>query len=432
MDWNITPAKTLSGEIIVPPDKSISHRAIMFGSLAKGGMAVNNFLSGEDCLRTLNAFKEMGIEITMEENNKVIIHGKGLRGLKKPAGELYMGNSGTSMRLISGILAGQEFTTILTGDESLSKRPMARVIKPLKLMGAQIEAVDGGDHAPLRVTGRGTKLSAIEYNMPMASAQVKSCVLLAGMYADGETSIVEPFKSRDHTERLLSYFGAEMRVDGLRVTIVPDKELRAKDITIPGDISSAAFFIVAGLIVEGAHIILKNVGLNGTRVGIINVLKRMHADINVLPASIEFEPYGNIEIRFSELKGTTVEREEIPLLIDEVPILLVAGSMAEGETLIKGTGELKVKETDRVKSMMYNLREMGVSIREEGDTLIVTGKKNRILNNSSKLESFGDHRTAMSMAISALVSKGECVIHDTACVDTSYPNFLTDLSRIKS
>ncbi|HPS20006.1 MAG TPA: 3-phosphoshikimate 1-carboxyvinyltransferase [Candidatus Omnitrophota bacterium] len=427
MEWKIGPAAKLKGEITVPPDKSISHRAVMFGSIAKGAMTVRNFLRGGDCLSTLGVFKAMGVDASIR-GNEVHIKGNGLRGLSAPAGPVDLGNSGTSMRIIPGIIAGQDFSVVFTGDPSLSKRPMARIMKPLRQMGVEIDAIEGGEHAPLKITGKGRKLKAIKYDLPVASAQVKSCVLSAGLYADGTTIVTEPFQSRDHTERMLKYFGAGLKCNGLSTEITGGRELWAKDIDVPGDISSAAFFMVAGVIVEGSDVVLKNVGMNPTRRGIIDVLERMGARLDILDLRESVEPTADIRVRYSALKGCRVEAREIPLLIDEIPIILVAASVAEGRTVIEGIGELKVKETDRVKSMTTNLAKMGARLFSEGELLIAEGGVKRFAH--SVFESYGDHRTAMSAAVASLISDGENFIKDTACVDTSYPDFMKDLHKL--
>jgi 3-phosphoshikimate 1-carboxyvinyltransferase len=430
MDWKIKPAKGgLKGELNVPPDKSISHRAVMFGSLCSGELNVRNFLFGEDCMRTLESFKAMGVRIEREDNN-LTIYGKGLKGLTPPKEALYLGNSGTTMRIMSGVLAAQDFTSILSGDESLSVRPMKRIMEPLSLMGATIDAVEGGDHPPLKIKGAGESLRSIDYKTPVASAQVKSCILAAGLYAKGKTSVTEPFPSRDHTERMLEYFQADIKREHLRTEITGGKELTAKDINVPGDISSAAFIIAAGLIVKGSKLTLRNVGLNRTRIGAIEVLKRMGGKIEVVNVSDGVEPIGDIEVEYSPLKGTVIEESEMPLLIDEVPILAVSAAMAEGETRIKGIAELKVKETDRVESIRENLSRMGVETQEEDNQLMIPGGIEKF--QAGRLVSFEDHRTAMSMAVAALASDGECLVRDTECVNTSYPNFLEDLQKISS
>ncbi|MEA3489184.1 MAG: 3-phosphoshikimate 1-carboxyvinyltransferase [Candidatus Omnitrophota bacterium] len=427
MDWKIKKAAGgLKGELTVPPDKSISHRAVMFAAISGGSCRVRNFLFSEDCMRTLEAFRAMGVNIEKEDDS-VIIHGRGLKGLKEPPGELYLGNSGTTMRIISGILAGQSFSTRLTGDESLSKRPMLRIKDPLLEMGADIDTFNG-NFPPVSIRGRKGPLKAIDYKTSVASAQVKSCILAAGLYADGQTSITEPFQSRDHTERMLEYFSADIEREGLTTRIKGLKELAPKDIRVPGDISSAAYFIVGGSIVKGSDLVIKNAGLNSTRRGLITVLERMGADIELLDVRGDVEPAGDIRVRSSDLKGTVVEAEEIPLLIDEVPVLMIAAVMAEGRTEIKGISELKVKESDRIKSMRDNFLKLDVDIHEEGNSLVIYGGV-KVFSPAS-LKSFGDHRIAMSMAVAALVSGGDCSVCDTECVDTSYPGFLADLEKV--
>jgi len=427
MDWKIRRSGIVRGEITVPPDKSISHRAIMFGSLASGTVKVDRFLRSEDCLSTLDAFRALGVDMD-DRGETITIKGRGVSGLKAPGGPVYLGNSGTSMRIMSGILAGQDFTTILTGDGSLNKRPMRRVMEPLRCMGAQIEAVEGGDHAPLRIKGSAGCLKPVDYSSGVASAQVKSCVLAAGIYADGLTSFTEPFQSRDHTERMLEYFSADISRRGLTTSIKGPGRLEARDIAVPGDISSAAFFIIAALLAGESELLLRNVGLNPTRMGVINVLKRMGASIEVLDEKDGLEPAADLRVSASHLKGTVVSDEEIPLLIDEIPILTVAASMAEGETEIRGVAELKVKETDRVKSMVDNLREAGAELYENKDSLFIKGGVEKF--RAAEFKSFKDHRTAMSMAVAALNSAGESAIRDVGCVNTSYPDFIHDLNAV--
>lgn len=429
MDWTIKKSsKGLEGELIVPPDKSISHRAVMFGSIARGKLRARNFLFGEDCMRTLEAFKAMGVGIRAE-GSSVIIEGKGLKGLASPGSDLYLGNSGTTMRVISGILAGQDFPVRLTGDESLSSRPMKRIVDPLLDMGANITS--SGGVPPLEINPHRGALKAISYTTPVASAQVKSCILAAGLYAEGTTKVTEPYQSRDHTERILEYFSASVKRDNLTTSIDGLKELTARDVEVPGDISSASYFIVAALLVKGSDILLKNVGINSTRKGIINVLGRMGADIELSEVRGDFEPMADIRVKTSGLKGTVVEKEEIPLLIDEVPVLIIASLKAEGQTRIEGVEELKVKESDRVKSMTDNLKKAGIHIIEEEDgAIIIPGGLEEVP--ACSFESFGDHRIAMSMAVGALFSSSECSIRDTECASTSYPDFLKDLEALSS
>ncbi len=427
MDWKIKKAqKGLKGELRVPPDKSISHRAVMFSSIARGKCRIDNFLFGEDCMRTYEAFLAMGVSIT-RKHNAVVVKGDGLKGLKAPAGALYMGNSGTSMRIMSGILAGQDFATELTGDESLSKRPMGRIVEPLRSMGANIETAGDG-RPPIKIAPAGGPLKAVTYNTPVASAQVKSCVLSAGLYADGTTALTEPFQSRNHTEKMLEYFSAEIEREGLTTRVTGGKELVPKDLSVPGDVSSAAFFIVGALLVEGSNLVLRGVGLNPTRTGLISVLKRMGAKIDILDLRGESEPSGDLRALYSPLEGTIVKPSEIPLLIDEIPVLIIAAVTASSPTEIQGISELRVKESDRVRSMTENLSKLGVEMMEKGDSLIIYGGKKTFT--SAVLDSFGDHRIAMSMAVASLISDDGCTIRDTDCVNTSYPDFPGHLAKV--
>jgi len=433
----IKPVKRINGIITVPPDKSISHRAIMFGSLAYGVTKVKNFLAAEDCLNTIKAFQAMGIRIKVKskkvkgknknlscEIHNLEIYGKGLRGLKKPDKDIYCGNSGTAMRLLSGILSGQDFKAILTGDESLTKRPMARIAAPLRLMGAEIQ----GDFPPLII--HGGNLNPIDYVSPVASAQVKSCILLAGLYANGTTSVVEPLKSRDHTERMLRLFNVKIKESGLKVSIKGNQQLKAIDIEVPADISSAAFFIIAALIVKGSKLKIKSVGLNPTRTGILDVLKQMGAKIKIVKKSGNInEPMADMIIESSSLKAVTIESKMMPRLIDELPIIMIAATQAEGITRIMGAKELRVKETDRIKSMASGLIQMGADITVHEDNIFIKGPT---MLKGATLNSFGDHRTAMSFAVAGLIAEGSTVVEDTSCVLTSFPNFndiLSDISQ---
>ncbi|MFA6636053.1 MAG: 3-phosphoshikimate 1-carboxyvinyltransferase [Candidatus Omnitrophota bacterium] len=428
MDWDIKGrGKALKGETVVPPDKSISHRAVMFGAICRGKLRIKNFLFAEDCMRTFQAFRELGCDIE-REGDDVLVSGKGLKGLKAPDKELYLGNSGTTMRIISGIIAGAGISAVLTGDASLSARPMARITIPLGEMGFSISTMNG-DLPPVKIEKGHGPIRPIDYRTPVASAQVKSCVLAAGLYAPGVTSVTEPFQSRDHTERMLRYFSAGIERCGLTTRVTGRKELAGRDVDVPGDISSAAFFIVASSVIEGSQVILRNVGLNPTRTGIIKVMTRMGADIEVLDKREGVEPKGDIRIRSSELKGTVISQEEIPLLIDEVPALIVAALKARGETLIEGISELKVKESDRVKCMSENLKRMGYEISESRGALIVPGAGQTLL--SAELDSYGDHRIAMSMAVAALLAEGESRVKNTSCVDTSYPGFMSHLNALR-
>lgn len=414
----------LHGEITVPGDKSISHRAVMFGSLAKGTTRITHFLEGADCLSTISCFRKMGIDIE-NNNGEILVHGKGLRGLSSPTDILDVGNSGTTTRLISGILAGQNFVSELTGDDSIQSRPMKRIMTPLLSMGADITSIKGNNCVPLRIAGH--PLKAIHYDSPVASAQVKSCVLLAGMYSDGVTSVTEPVLSRNHTEIMLNYFGAQVTSEGTTASIVPEPSLHAREITVPGDISSAAYFIAAGLLVPGSEILLKNVGINPTRDGLLRVCKDMGADITMLNVNMDGEPTADLLVRTSSLHGTTVGGEIIPTLIDEIPMIAVMAAFAEGTTIIKDAKELKVKESDRILVMAKNLSRMGADITPTDDGMIIHGGKPL---HGAGIDSYLDHRVAMSFAIAGLLCDGPLSIKGGDCVKISYPEFYEDLYRL--
>ena len=414
----------LHGEITVPGDKSISHRAVMFGSLAKGTTRIIHFLEGADCLSTISCFRKMGIDIE-NNNGEILVHGKGLRGLSSPTDILDVGNSGTTTRLISGILAGQNFVSELTGDNSIQSRPMKRIMTPLLSMGADITSIKGNNCVPLRIAGH--PLKAIHYDSPVASAQVKSCVLLAGMYSDGVTSVTEPVLSRNHTEIMLNYFGAQVTSEGTTASIVPEPSLHAREITVPGDISSAAYFIAAGLLVPGSEILLKNVGINPTRDGLLRVCKDMGADITMLNVNMDGEPTADLLVRTSSLHGTTVGGEIIPTLIDEIPMIAVMAAFAEGTTIIKDAKELKVKESDRILVMAENLSRMGADITPTDDGMIIHGGKPL---HGAEIDSYLDHRVAMSFAIAGLLCDGPLSIKGGDCVKISYPEFYEDLYRL--
>ena len=393
----------------------------MFGSLAEGTTRISNFLEGADCLSTISCFRKMGINI---ENTKgeILVHGKGLHGLSAPAETLDVGNSGTTTRLISGILAGQDFVSELTGDASIQKRPMKRIMTPLSQMGADIISLGGNGCAPLKISGK--KLHAIHYNSAVASAQVKSCVLLAGMYSDGITRVTEPVLSRNHTEIMLNYFGADVTSEGTTASIKPDPSLYGREILVPGDISSAAYFIAAGLLVPNSEILLKNVGINPTRDGILRVCKAMGADITLLNETTEGEPTADLLIRSSALHGTTVEGAIIPTLIDELPMIAVMAAFAEGTTVIRDAQELRVKESDRIQVMTENLRKMGADIQATEDGMIIHGGKPL---HGAEIDSHLDHRVAMSFAVAGLLSEGTLSIKNGECVNISYPEFYSDL-----
>ena len=417
--------EALKGEVTIPGDKSISHRAVMFGALAKGTTKISHFLEGADCLSTISCFRKMGIEIehTKEE---ILVRGKGLHGLISPTETLDVGNSGTTTRLISGILAGQDFSSRLDGDDSIRTRPMNRIITPLTLMGADITSQKGNGCAPLMIHGK--NLHAIHYDSPVASAQVKSCVLLAGMYGDGITSVTEPFLSRNHTEIMLNYFGAKVSSAGTTASIEPEPVLNGREIKVPGDISSAAYFIAAGLLTPGSEILLKNVGINPTRDGMLRVCKAMGADITLLNASTEGEPTADLLIRTSSLHGTTVEGEIIPTLIDEIPMIAVMAAFAEGTTVIKDAQELKVKESDRIAVVTEGLKRMGADIQPTDDGMIIHGGKPL---HGAEINSYLDHRIAMSFAVAGTICDGTLTIKDGDCVKISYPEFYEDLYSLE-
>lgn len=412
---------SLHGELTVPGDKSISHRAVMFGSLAKGTTRITHFLEGADCLSTISCFRKMGIEIENSQG-EILVHGKGLHGLSAPTGILDVGNSGTTTRLISGILAGQDFVSELTGDASIQSRPMKRIMTPLLSMGADITSIRGNNCVPLRIAGH--PLKGIHYDSPVASAQVKSCVLLAGMYSDSITSVTEPVLSRNHTELMLNYFGAKVTSQGTTASIQPEPELYAREITVPGDISSAAYFIAAGLLMPGSEILLKNVGINPTRDGLLRVCKAMGADITALNVCTEGEPTADLLVRSSTLHGTTVGGEIIPTLIDEIPMIAVMAAFAQGTTVIRDAQELKVKESDRIAVMAENLSLMGVDITPTEDGMIIHGGKPL---HGAVIDSHLDHRIAMSFAVAGLLCDGPLSIKGGDCVNISYPEFYEDL-----
>ena len=414
----------LKGEITVPGDKSISHRGIMLGALANGTTSITNFLKGADCLSTISCFQKMGIEIE-ETENEILVHGKGLHGLSAPKEILDAGNSGTTTRLISGILAGQNFSCDLTGDASIQKRPMKRIMTPLSMMGADITSVHNNGCAPLHI--KGAPLKGISYQSPVASAQVKSCVLFAGLYADGKTSVTEPFLSRNHSELMLSSFGAFVQTCGTTATIEPEPVLTAQKVEVPGDISSAAFFIAAGLLIPGSELLIKNVGINPTRDGILRVCKQMGANLELLNTRTQCgEPVADILVKHSELNGTVIEGDLIPTLIDELPVIAVMAACANGEKIIRNAEELKVKESNRLEIIVHHLSEMGCDITGTEDGMIIRGGKSL---HGAVLDSHLDHRIAMSFAVAGLVADGETEITNADCVNISYPGFYRDLLR---
>ena len=429
-------ASGIRGEYLPPGDKSISHRLVMLGALADGVSEFSHFLEADDCLRTIKAFQAMGVGFggTDQEKTKPVevgstlkVRGVGLRGLSKPLQELDLGNSGTTMRLLLGILAGQPFEVRLTGDSSLARRPMRRVTDPLRKMGAQIRGRDEGNYAPLVI--QGGHLNGIRWKNEVASAQVKSALLLAGLYAEGETSVEEPILSRDHTERLLKLFRVPIQISGRIASIRKTEKLSPIQFDVPGDFSSAAFFMVAACLLPGSDLVIRRVGLNPTRIGLLNVLKSMGADLTIEAAQNEEEPVGSIRVKSSKLKGVTIKKEAIPTMIDELPILMVACSLAQGTSVIQGAEELRVKETDRIYSMASGLSAIGAKALERSDGCVIEGVSEF---KGGAVSSFGDHRTAMSFLIANLRSKQEVTVQDVDCIKTSYPGFQEDLNRLYS
>ncbi|QOH66719.1 3-phosphoshikimate 1-carboxyvinyltransferase [Bacillus amyloliquefaciens] len=417
---------SLNGEIHIPGDKSISHRSVMFGALAEGTTTVKNFLPGADCLSTIACFRKMGVSIE-QNGSDVTIYGKGIDALCEPDSLLDVGNSGTTIRLMLGILAGRPFHSTVAGDESIAKRPMKRVTEPLKQMGAAIDGRADGGFTPLSV--RGGQLKGIDYVSPVASAQIKSAVLLAGLQAEGTTTVTEPHKSRDHTERMLNAFGAELAETETSASITGGQKLRGADIFVPGDISSAAFFLAAGAVVPGSRIVLKNVGLNPTRTGMIDVLKQMGASLEVIPSEADSaEPYGDLVIETSDLKAAEIGGEIIPRLIDEIPIIALLATQAEGTTVIKDAAELKVKETNRIDTVVSELRKIGADIEPTEDGMKIHGKKT--LAGGADVSSHGDHRIGMMLGIASCLTEEPIDIRDTEAIHVSYPTFFEHLDQL--
>jgi 3-phosphoshikimate 1-carboxyvinyltransferase len=423
-DWKIRRAPTIQTELEVPGDKSISHRAVMLASMSNGVCVIKGFLPSEDCMSTVNAMRALGVEIEIADETTLIVHGR-RRDFKKPRQAIDCGNSGTTMRLLAGVLAGLPFTTRLVGDASLSRRPMDRIMKPLEMMGAKITAEGKNTRPPLVIEG--APLRPIHYVSPVASAQVKSAVLLAGLSAKGKTSVTEPTQSRDHTENMFEYFLVRPQRQGLTVSIFGEQTPESRDFQVPGDISSAAFWLVAAAAQPRSHLLIKNVGLNRTRTGVLAVLLRMGAHVAEIVGSEEAEPMGTIEMKGERLRGTEIKGAEIPNVIDEIPILAVAAALAVGRTVISDAGELRVKETDRLAAVATNLRAMGAHVAETEDGLTIDGG---FPLQGARLESFGDHRIAMAFAIAGLFAEGETVIADTDCVNTSYPGFYATLDGL--
>lgn len=427
-DLVICPSNGLRGEITLPGDKSLSHRAVLLSSIADEKTCIEGFLTGDDTMNTALAVQAMGVEIEGLGTDRLIVYGRGLEGLREPERVLDLGNSGTGMRLIAGLLSAQDFFSILTGDKYLCKRPMGRIVEPLRRMGAVIDGRSSGRLAPLAIRGAGGRLRPINYTSPVASAQVKSAILLAGLYANGFTSISEPHKSRDHTERMLGFFGVAVEEDGLRVGLKGRQRLRPKGILrIPADISSAAFFMVAASIVPGSDIVIKNVGINPTRTGIIDILLSMGAEIAIESRREEGgEPVADIRVRYNRLKAATISGDLVPRAIDEIPVLSVAAAYAEGTTVIRDATELRVKESDRIAVMASELRKMGAVVREHPDGMEIDGSERL---RGAACESHGDHRVAMSIAIAGLAATGETRIKDAGWISTSFPGFETLLRR---
>lgn len=419
----IQPCGPLHGEITVPGDKSISHRAVMLGALANGTTHITGFLMGEDCLSTIDCFRKMGVSIDVSDK-EVVVEGVGLHGLTAPECELYTGNSGTTTRLLSGILAGQSFTSTMNGDATIQRRPMGRVMKPLREMGASIEGKDD-NFCPL--TMHPSELHGIEYRLPVASAQLKSAILLAGLYAEGQTTVIEPAPSRDHTERMFRALGVEIETNGNAITLNPPEDLHAVDIAVPSDISSAAYFLVAGAIVPGSELTIKNVGVNPTRTGIIDVLRDMGADITESNFREEAEPVCDLTVRYSRLHGTEIGGAIIPRLIDELPVIAVAAAFAEGETVIRDAQELKVKESNRIASMVAELSKAGVDVEETDDGMIVRGGEKP---HGASFETYKDHRIAMSLAILGLAAEDASRIDEPEVVAISYPDFFGTIEKL--
>jgi 3-phosphoshikimate 1-carboxyvinyltransferase len=424
----ISKAKRFKGEFSPPPDKSVSHRAVIFSSLSRGKSVIRNLLKAEDPVSTINAFRALGVGID-DRGEEVVVNGKGIHGLTEPINVIDCGNSGTTIRMLSGVLSGNPFFSVLTGDESLRKRPMARVINPLREMGARIMARAEDRYPPVVI--RGGNLRPVKYSMPVASAQVKSAILLAGLYAEGETEITEPVKSRDHSERMLPAFGARVTAEGLRVSIKGGAELTGTDIHVPGDFSSAAFFIVGALLIRDSDIAIRNAGINPTRIGLLGALEKMGAKIAMSNIrELSGEPVADIRCTGgAELRAIEITKGEIPALIDEFPILCVAATQAEGITTIRGAGELRVKESDRIKSMATELRKMGAEVEEFEDGLSIKGRSTL---RGAEVESYGDHRIAMAMAIAGLVAEGTTGIHGIGAVNISFPGFFDIIRKMTS
>ena len=426
MELVLEKINKLRGNIYVPGDKSISHRSLILGSIAQGETRIYNFLNSLDCLKTLECMQALGVKIELDENNSVKIKGKGLYGLQEAKGILDVGNSGTTIRLLTGLLGGQSFYSVLSGDDSIRRRPMKRVIEPLRLMGADIGGRKGGQFAPLSI--RGNKLNPLHYTLPVASAQVKTALLLAGLYTIGETVVKEPLPTRDHTERMLEIMQADIKISPPEIKVMGGKELKGTDIFVPGDISSAAYFIAAASILKDSQIIIKQVGINPTRTGIIEILKKMGAKIDILNYRTKSnEPRADLMIEYSKLKGVEIKKSNVPFLIDELPLIAVMATQAQGKTVVSGAKELRVKETDRIKAIVSELKKMGADIEEREDGFRVNGPTKL---QGAVCKSYNDHRIVMSLAVAALLAEGKTVIKNSGCIDISFPEFEKILKKM--
>jgi len=422
---SVSTARYLKGEFHPPGDKSITHRALVFASIARGKSVVRGLQRGKDCLATLSALKMMGIQMKEEEDG-LVVYGQGLKGLKEPANILDCGNSGTTIRLLAGLLAGQKFYSVLSGDRYLRKRPMQRVVEPLKRMGARVFGRKNGEFPPLTILGG--QLKAMDYSSPIPSAQVKTCLLLAGLYAKGRTSVTEPYRSRDHTERMLKFLGAKIEVDDLRVSVEGTNSFSGANIWVPGDLSAASFFVGGAAILKGSKLKILQVGLNPTRRGFIDLLLQMGADIEILNLKkVCEEEVGDIEVRGANLRGTVVQGQMIPRLIDEIPILAAVACFAKGETVIRQARELRVKETDRIRALKIELTKMGAQIEEKEDGMIIKGVGKL---EGAQCQSHGDHRIAMALAVAGLCARGKTEVLDSGCIATSFPDFQEQLEKI--
>ncbi|MBC8387920.1 MAG: 3-phosphoshikimate 1-carboxyvinyltransferase [Actinobacteria bacterium] len=419
---------SIQGEIKVPGDKSISHRSAIISSTIRGTVVIENFLFSEDCIRTIEILKKLGIKIE-KLNSNLVVKGEGIENFKEPVEVLDVGNSGTTIRIISGVLSATKFMTVLSGDSSVNSRPMDRIIKPLNEMGANIYGRDNNTKAPLVIFGS-SGLKGKEFLINISSAQVKSSIILAALHAKGETEIIQPNVSRDHTERMLEYFGANISYNGKYTKIIPGNKLRAKNVYIPGDISSAAYFIVAALILKGSHLIIKDVGINPTRCYFLEILKKMGGRITIKNIRKSGnEPFADIEVSYSNLNSIIIEKEKIPVIIDEIPIICAAAAKSDGKTIINGAGELRYKESDRISSIVSQFKKLGIKVKEKEDNLIIEGDKNLRVGEGS-VDSFGDHRIAMSLAILSLLSKGKVKILRSDCINTSFPDFKYILKKL--